>query len=532
MHPNEVRNRRWPWMIRVAAVCAVSALTACGGGSGGSDASTSVGADPSSPVASSPSTGTGSGTGTGTGTGSGTGTGTGSGTGTGTGSSDGTTTQQRTLSFTATDAEIPNPERGFYRWAWTNLEALSAADAQDAYTNGYRLVYAPLNLASWRTTDLPDSLLTQLTTAFANARASGIKLVIRAVYNYPQSETEYQNAQDATLARVQGHINQLKPVLQANADVIAYVQAGFIGAWGEWHTSSNQLTTVANRTAVRDALLAAVPATRFIQLRYPPYVMEWTPTLPSLSSVLSANSYRVGVHNDCFLASTTDVGTYDDDASVRASQRDYVSRLGDLAPFGGETCNPADEANAVPRTTCADILAEGATNRLTYLNDEYYRDLFHTQWVQNGCMAEVKRKMGYRLQLVSATHATSATRGQPLALTLTVRNTGWARLFNPRGVQVLLRDASGAVRRLTATGADPRSWVPGADQTASLSVTIPSDLAVGSYALWLALPDGESALAADARYAVRVANADDTATGQKWDATLGAFALGSSIDVK
>ncbi|MBB3195949.1 DUF4832 domain-containing protein [Roseateles terrae] len=435
------------------------------------------------------------------------------------------------MSFTATDAEFPNPERGFYRWAWNDLGGFTAADAQDAYNNGYRLVYGRLNLANYRTTDLPASLLTQLTTAFANARGAGIKLVIRAVYNYPETETDYQNAQDASLTRVQSHLNQLKPVLQANADVIAYVQAGFIGAWGEWHTSSNQLTTEANRTAVRDALLAAVPSTRFIDVRYPPYVMAWTPTLPSLQSALSG-AYRVGVHNDCFLASRTDVGTYDDNSSAQAAQRDYVARLGDLAPFGGETCNPADEAGAVPRTSCADILAEGARYRLTYLNDEYYRDLFHARWIQNGCMAEVKRKMGYRVQLVSATHATSATRGQVLTLDLTVRNTGWARMFNPRGVQVLLRDASGSVRKLTATGADPRSWLPGADQAASVAVTLPSDLPAGPYSVWLALPDAERSLAADVRYAVRWANADDAVTGQKWDATLGAFSLGSSIEVK
>ncbi|SEL78718.1 protein of unknown function [Roseateles sp. YR242] len=514
----DVKNRHWPWLCRVTAMCVISVLAACGGGgSGSSDASTPVGADPSAPVASTPSTGTGTGTGTGSGTGTGTGT--------------DTSTNQRSLSFTATDAEIPNPERGFYRWAWTNLDALTAADAQDAYNNGYRLVYAPLNLSSWKTTDLPASLLTQLTTAFANARASGIKLVIRAVYNYPASETEYLNAQDASLTRVQGHISQLKPVLQANADVIAYVQAGFIGAWGEWHTSSNQLTTTANRTAVRDALLAAVPTNRFIQVRYPPYVMDWTPTLPSLASVLTG-SYRVGVHNDCFLASATDVGTYDENATTQAKQRAYVSQLGDLAPFGGETCDPADESNAVPRTTCDDILTEGERYRLTYLNDEYYRDLFHTRWIQNGCMPEVKRKMGYRLQLVSASHPTTATRGQALTMTVTVRNTGWARMFNPRGVQVLLRDSAGTVRRLTADGADPRSWVPGADQTATLTATVPADLAVGTYALWLALPDGDTRLANDARYSVRVANADDTTTGQKWDATLGAFALGASLEVK
>ncbi len=120
-------------------------------------------------------------------------------------------------------------------------------------------------------------------------------------------------------------------MLQRNADVIAFMQAGFIGAWGEWHTSSNNLTAPASRNQIRDALLAALPASRFIQLRYPPYVMDGTPTLPPLSAVLTGG-LRVGVHNDCFLASKTDVGTYDDDTATAAKQRDYVDRLGDLGP--------------------------------------------------------------------------------------------------------------------------------------------------------------------------------------------------------
>lgn len=433
--------------------------------------------------------------------------------------------------FVATDADWPNPERGFYRASWSTLQALSAGDVQDAYQEGYRLLYTRLDLSAYRAADLPDGLLAQLEAAFARARAGGIKLIVRAAYNDPQSETAYRNAQDAPLDRVLRHIAQLKPLLQRYADVIAFVQAGFIGAWGEWHTSSNQLTAPAARTQVRDALLDAVPASRFVQLRQPGYAMDWAPTLPTLSAALGG-AQRIGVHNDCFLASTTDVGTYDDDAGRRATQRDYVDRLGDLAPFGGETCDPADEADAAPRTTCADILGEGARYNLTYLNSEYYRPLFHGRWEQAGCMAEVRRRTGYRLQLLEAAHAAAADRGQSLPLAITVRNAGWARVFNPRGVQVLLRDASGAVRRLEAAGADPRAWTPGADHPADLRAAVPADLPAGSYEVWLALPDADSRLAADARYALRPANADDAAAGQRWDATLGAFALGTRVQVR
>ena len=221
------------------------------------------------------------------------------------------------------------------------------ADAQ--FRAGYRVVYAPVRLDAYAASALPDSVLTQLTERFAIARRAGLKLVPRFLYNYPESETEYRNVKDAPLTRVLGHIAQLKPVLTANADVIAYLQAGFIGAWGEWHTSSNGLTALSPRTAIRDALLDALPGDRFLQLRYPAHLMQWAPQVPAWRDGSAAS--RIGVHNDCFLASTTDVGTYSENASTRARERDYVAAVSAVTPFGGETCNPADEPNPAPRTS-------------------------------------------------------------------------------------------------------------------------------------------------------------------------------------
>ena len=437
-----------------------------------------------------------------------------------------------TVDFTASTADLPNPERAFYHAVHSTLDTLGDAEAAQAYADGYRLIYARINLEAYRNSDLPVAYLDRLDAGFEAARHAGVKIIVRATYNYPHGETGYQDAQDAPLAQVKSHLAQLKPLLSRNADVIAFVQAGFIGAWGEWHTSSNDLTSQANRDQIKDALLDAVPETRFIQFRYPPYIHDWYPTLPDLAPALNGE-FRIGFHNDCFLASQTDVGTYSQDAATRAGEQQYTSALGSLGVFGAETCNPADEPGAVARTACSDILAEGARYHLTYLNDGYYRRLFHDNWTKGGCMEEVRRSLGYRFTLVSVRHGSTATRGGTLAITLTVHNFGWARLYNPRGVEIILRDpASGAVQHLTAQGADPRRWLPGTDTSETLTITLPEDLAPGTHEVWLALPDADDRLKADPRYAVRPANADDTAKGQTWDATLGAFALGTKLDVR
>ena len=135
------------------------------------------------------------------------------------------------VSLSPSDLDFPNPERGFYRFA-TDPSKITATSLAYVVADGQRLVYTPGDLSAYRTRDLPSTYLTKLNTGFANLRKQGLKAVVRFAYNYPETESDYLNAQDATLSRVKRHITQLQPVLQANADVIAAVQGGFIGAWG------------------------------------------------------------------------------------------------------------------------------------------------------------------------------------------------------------------------------------------------------------------------------------------------------------
>ena len=434
------------------------------------------------------------------------------------------------MAFEPSGEVLANPERGFYRAAPGDLDAIDPQFLATAYREGHRLIYARINLEPYRTADLPADYLTRLTAGFAAARKAGVKLIVRATYNYPRGETGYQSAQDAPLPQVLRHLEQLRPVLHAERDVIAFVQAGFVGAWGEWHTSSNALTEPAARTAIKDALLAAVPEDRAVQFRYPPYIREWAPRLPGPAGAEAA-AWRIGFHNDCFLASQTDVGTYNEDAKVRAGEQDYNDRLGDIAPFGGETCNPADDPGAQPRTRCSDIQGEGARYNLTYLNDGYYRTLFHDAWAKEGCLADVDGRMGYRLRLIEAAFADTAVAGEPLRAAISIFNEGWARPANPRLLELLLRPRSGKPVRLPVPDADARQWLPGQVSRISLAVPLPAELPAGAYELLIALPDASPRLHDDPRYAVRPANADNRGAGQGWDARIGAFRLGVTITV-
>jgi len=399
----------------------------------------------------------------------------------------------------------------------------NAPSVQAAYNAGHRLAFAKVELDNYRTIDLPAAWLTQLGNNFAELRKAGMKATLLFSYDFTEG------GQDASAAQIKRHTEQLKPILAANADIIPYMRAGFIGAWGEWHSSKsgnscgyNAPTTVtcaqadANRVIIRDALLANMPATTQIGFRYPLDLQKWYPS-PTQQS-------RAGVHNDCFLAGPTDSGTFED-----AALRPYAKQLTDNAAFGGETC---ENAGTPIRNTCADILSEGAQYHLAWLNIDYAPSIIN-KWKADGCFAQVSRTMGYRLQLDAASHAPEATAGQSVTVNVDLRNVGWARIFSARKlVATFKHSATGATFGAAAGNLQTLASQATASTRISINVPVPANAAQGSYTLYLSAPDIHSATAADAKFAVRFANADDAAKGQAWDATSAMLKAGTTLTVQ
>ncbi|MEL7691121.1 DUF4874 domain-containing protein [Citromicrobium bathyomarinum] len=432
-----------------------------------------------------------------------------------------------TIAFTADNGSYPNPERGFYKSATVPLQELTRRELRETFAQGHRLMYVRIDLDDFRDRPLSEQFLAKLDRGFERTRAEGLKLIIRPVYNYPHGETDYAQAEDASLDRVLQHIEQLKPVLRKNADVIAFLQAGFVGAWGEWHTSSNELTAPAAREAILSALTSAAPPERFVQLRYPPYIEEWM----EKDSAASASA-SIGFHNDCFLASPTDVGTFSEDEPERERQRAAMARLANDAPFGGETCNPLAASDPQPRASCTDILAEGAMFGLTYLNAGYYRPIFHERWEREGCIGTVADRMGYRLSLKKMQFPSVVRHGDKGRACVLLANSGWARMYNPKNFQLVLENRR-TVKRVSTTEDSPNvsEMLPGQEGGFCFEIAADGSLPAGDYDLYLALRDGSASLSQDTRYSVRFANADDRDANQWWDESQAAFHVGAIVRV-
>lgn len=378
---------------------------------------------------------------------------------------------------------IVNPERGFHDFV--DLRSLDADTLLDTAAAGRSLVYGRVLLSEYRDAPLDDLVLGEIAAGFELAREHGIKVVPRFHYSDDIDEP------DADLDRILGHIDQLAPLLQEHADVILLLQAGFIGAWGEWHSSQNGLDAPGPRKQILDALLAALPDTRTVVVRRPSFKQESYagPLTPETAHDTSALS-RIGHVNDCFLASDDDFGTYQ-----LPGEKDYAIADSAFVPVGGETCavNP-------PRSECPSALDELALLHFTHLNADYHPDVL-AAWEQDGCYATIACRLGYRLALVDLRWAQSASPGTQLPVAFELFNDGFAAPANPREV-VLVFD--GPARVEVPTGLDVRDVLAGEAMSICVDAPLPADLPLGSYRIGLRLADPAPTLADDPRQAIRL----------------------------
>lgn len=421
------------------------------------------------------------------------------------------------VTYRPTTEPIVNPERGFYRVRLTGMAPGKITpydrlqyDDLVWMRRSSSLVFRYFGLKEWQTRALPDSILRNIESDFALVRRAGLKAIIRFAYAAAMGEP------DASLEIISRHLDQLKPVLRANADVIAVMQAGFIGAWGEWHSSSNGNDSPQRMKIILEKILETLPRNRMVQVRAPSYKQTifslardasgaLTPTAAFTGSPIA----RVGHHNDCVLADASDMGTYSRGASLDTlAMKTYLRLDARFVPMGGETCQVSEFSQ------CEPALREFQRLRWSFLNRDYDEPTL-AGFVNGGCMNVIEERLGYRLRLLEAEVTPVVRTNGTLTLKLKLLNEGWASPYNERGAEIILRNAHGGEMFAAALGVDPRRWLTGDTVLVVANVGIPREVREGTYRLLLNLYDPAPSLRNRAEYCIRLANADT------WEATTG-----------
>jgi len=392
-----------------------------------------------------------------------------------------------------------NPDRGFYH-AINNVDYDNLISYRD---EGISLVFKPYRLDDYTEGKIDLLFLQNMKSDFEILRKAGMKCIIRFSYT-SKSTVPYG---DAPLEIVLGHIKQLKPILFDNSDVILTVQAGFIGAWGEWYYTDYFSESPGNvteenwndRRTLVDSLLNAVPKDMMVQVRTPNQKYNLL-QMNSYIAVAEDEAYsdlpiaRIAHHNDCFVAGNNDYGTYQD----TLVEKPYLEEDSKYTIVGGETCNQCSESH------CENTISELSRFHWSFLNLDYHTGVIN-DWKDEGCFEDIQKKLGYRFKLESMYAQNEATQASVFDFKIKLTNEGWANPSKKHIVKFILRNVASGEKFEYASDTDLRFWNLNdtiiIDVHAGISETIPE----GEYDLLMAISNNENLLRRS-EYSIRLAN--------------------------
>ncbi|HZG89536.1 MAG TPA: DUF4832 domain-containing protein [Pseudonocardia sp.] len=452
------------------------------------------------------------------------------------------------ISYTAdTTAVFPNPERGwFFQYSppccddvpngvvggphppvgLAELQALR--DGPDAMT----LARDVVKIQQYEG-DIPQARLDEIRADLDTVREAGLKVIWRIQYN---TSNTAGNPPPEVISR---HLDQLGPVLRDNADVVFSVELGLFGSWGEACCRSDLIldspgnnngfsSLTPSAVELYEELLSFIPETRNVAVRYPCYkyqLMGWADSAteqltdyPSAVEPLTADTAfdgslqaRLGFSQDNFAGDELGYGFFYawEDRDV-----DFVTADTEFALMQGELSIATDHnkefgPQELERDHYSAFHARNAEDSAGYEG----WDEVSAAWRASGQYDRIAAGLGYRFRLVDAEVPTSVPRSGPFTMSLTMSNDGWARIMNPRNVEIVLRERStGATYPLVVDGdgRGNRLWLPGPGESKDLVVSqpLPPDLPVGDYELFLHLADPAPLLHDRPEYSIRLANED------------------------
>jgi len=434
-----------------------------------------------------------------------------------------------TITFVESDSIIANPERGLFAQVYytsADLNAHASASTIEklrSSSNKMTLLLHSYYLTDYMESDIPQEFLDRLDYNMNQLREGGAKVVLR--FSYKSSMDAKDKPWNATPEWIHKHMDQVAPYLQKHADVIYCVQCGWLGSWGEWYYTDNGYrqnptkdSDYEMRWEVLEHMLQVVPETRQVALRIPAYKRRWLKMRgDSLMSPLTASEAHTGTykaricgHNDCFVSSSNDVGTY----LGGDKEREFWAEDTKYTIMGGETCEKCSYSNGTY------ALKEMRKYHWSYINRDY-RESVTYMWRQDGTMDTILHKIGYRLVLDKAIITSNPKVGNEFKAWFQLRNVGFAAPMNKRGVELVFVNTETGTKYVFPQEEDPRFWMPNETTKFTLACRL-ANVVPGQYKLYLNLPDPYPSIHDDPRYSIRLANENvwEEETGYNYIATI------------
>jgi hypothetical protein len=409
---------------------------------------------------------------------------------------------------------------------------------------------------------------------FARARREGVKFLLRFAY-----ERDMTRRKGPSPERIFAHIRQLAPLVRRNIDVVYVLQMGWVGAWGEFHSSASGIENSAELTAKIAALtLEMLPENRFTQARTHYIRKAMLGGLGGDREVTAASAWsaapeaRIGYFNDATLANFHDYGTFLEDPAKLAKMTwdgvvgqkydepggavfDRMARESAFVPVDGELfwnghvdLSRQNALAAIQRFrrhhystfslvhghSLLDMKSEfGAIDAwkkfpVTPELLEAYSIAFDRRYFEDAparsAFEYIRDHLGYRLTLEALEISPGAAPGRAFTAKAKVKNSGFAAPVNRRKAYFVLIAPDGKALEFPSSF-DCRALASESVREISVSASVPRGAPAGPYRLALWLPDESGILRYRPEYAIAFAGGARTEIA---DGRRLAFAVSSS----
>ncbi|EGB91733.1 DUF4832 domain-containing protein [Clostridium sp. D5] len=296
----------------------------------------------------------------------------------------------------------------------------------------YRVVLLTFLLDDERELDvIPEEKMQDLRNALKAAEDLGLSVIFRAAYDFTG---EYEDPDFEIMLK---HIRQTGAVLNTYKSCIMGVQAGMIGAFGEW-TQSRYMDTKRYRMEVirewEDVLDERIP----LSVRRQKFIRE--------AAKWGCNTGRLGVYNDGLFSSESDLGTYREDYNREEDLEWSAENI--KVPFNGGEMPFVSEFTAIEN-----VVEEARQLNLSYLNQEYSSEVWEywaSQEYEDVPGDEyIKMHLGCRPWAETFSIDRHFAEKKKMRLKLKIRNSGFA-MIDPDYHWYFILECGGKTRRIKA----------------------------------------------------------------------------------
>ncbi|MDE5854730.1 MAG: DUF4832 domain-containing protein [Ruminococcus sp.] len=458
------------------------------------------------------------------------------------------------INYTETVGTINNPGAGYTSTVW----AVCKPENTPVYNPSTNLVLFFIDIGGFScgangTTDdsgnytegtdydLDNAFFSSWDKTLQNCRDNGCMVALRFRYDANGRD----NPEPASFEQVLHHIEQIKNsgLLEKYSDIIAYVESGFVGKWGEQH--GGKYTSVQYKARLLEAMLQTVPAPIPVTVRTPDIFAEWAGikradladtelinnlTESEYTSDIQANKNRIGLYDDGYMGSNSDLGTY----ANRDVETDWLHNQTFTSYFGGEFSGNLSFAQQYDTYLPENSIPEMYKTHLSYINSNIFQlykdytfsenydtvDADNSAYYGQTVYQFIRDHLGYRFVLRKSELTSQTIQGGEAEVNFEIENTGFSGVIPDVQSYVILE--KDGIYTLAESDINCHNWNSCTVSSETLNIKLPNNLPAGEWNVYLKLSMGTDADIKNMNSrSIRFANEDI------WNGSLGANYMGS-----